>query len=217
MRENLKQAFEKKSWASGNPNAPRSGPGSDMPQTEAIRAALPDLFARYEVKRFLDAPCGDWFWMQHVDLEGVEYLGLDISSEVVEANRTHETNGVSFGVLDVTSDPLPDADMMMCRDCLFHLKHQYKVAFFDNFLASSIPYLLTTSHTNINNMDLQRNGGFRHFNMQAAPFRFPEPLEIIIERDSEFSSPKEALGDMNFRYMGLWSRAQVASTLEVIR
>ena len=155
--------------------------------------------------------------MQHVDLNGVDYFGFDISSEVVEANRVHEKEGVSFGILDITSDPLPDADMMMCRDCLFHIQHQYKIAFFESFVASSIPYLLTTSHANTNNMDLRRNGGFRHFNIQAAPFSFPGPLETIIERDAGFSSPERALGNMDFKYMGVWSQEQVATALEASR
>ncbi|MCX8509667.1 MAG: hypothetical protein ORN49_12460, partial [Rhodobacteraceae bacterium] len=81
MRDNLRSVFEKKSWAGIN-DAPRSGPGSDMAATARLRAALPGVFQRYGVKTFFDAPCGDWFWMQHVDLSALSYIGADISGEL---------------------------------------------------------------------------------------------------------------------------------------
>jgi uridylate kinase len=39
MRDTLRDAFEDKSWAGSGQNAPRSGPGSNMARTAALRAA----------------------------------------------------------------------------------------------------------------------------------------------------------------------------------
>src|SRR5947207_6388514 len=39
----------------------RSGEGSDHIQTAIIRQEIPRVIKKYNVKTFLDAPCGDWY------------------------------------------------------------------------------------------------------------------------------------------------------------
>src|SRR5215469_6626902 len=53
----------------------RSGFGSNLIQTAIIRAELPRLASEFGVRSFLDIPCGDWFWMQHVELGVESYIG----------------------------------------------------------------------------------------------------------------------------------------------
>ncbi|MFD0860071.1 class I SAM-dependent methyltransferase [Roseovarius aquimarinus] len=216
MRDALRDEFETKDW-SGRKVESRSGSGSTLEATEALRAALPDLLKRYKVKRFLDAPCGDWFWMQHTKLGRTHYTGGDISAEVIEAVRAeHGRKNREFVHLDITSDPLPDADMMMCRDCLFHLKWWLRWKFFENFAQSGISFLLTSMHHGTWNKRLRKNGDFAPFNPCAAPFNFPEPLETIAETGEIDLSPEvlETSRGRRQRSMGLWSRAQVIEAVE---
>ena len=216
MRDALRLEFETKDW-SGRKVESRSGAGSTLAATAALRAALPGLLARHNVRRFLDAPCGDWFWMQHVDLGDVHYIGGDIARDVLDAvTAEHAGAGREFRHLDITADPLPQADMMMCRDCLFHLKWWLRWRFFENFVASGIPLLLTSMHPTPVNRRLHKNGGFAPFNPCAAPFNFPEPLEAIHESGEINLDPAflaTARGRRQ-RSIGLWSRAQVADALE---
>ncbi|WP_170377761.1 class I SAM-dependent methyltransferase [Ruegeria atlantica] len=211
MRSGLRDTFETLSW-SGRRNGPRSGHGSTLAATRPLRDALPRIFDEYNVKTFLDAPCGDWTWMQHVDLTGIQYVGGDISLEVLEeVKQQHAAPGREFMHLDITSDTLPKADMMMCRDCLFHLKWWLRWAFFENFVASGIPYLLTTRHYIPQNPRLPRNGGFKRFNPCVAPFNFSEPIETVSETgeinlDPEFMLTREG---QKQRSLGIWSRDQV--------
>ncbi|MEX0305822.1 MAG: hypothetical protein AB3N12_00415 [Ruegeria sp.] len=215
MRDGVRTAFESKSWAGRN--VPRSGPGSTLAATAPLREALPDLFERYAVKTFLDAPCGDWTWMQQVDLNGINYIGGDISLEVVQSvQEQHTAPGREFRHLDITSDPLPQADLMMCRDCLFHLKWWLRWAFFENFAQSDIPFLLTTKHHVSKNAKLGNNAGFKLFNPCAAPFNLPEPIEEICETgtlnsDPEFLQTRE--GRLQ-RSIAIWSKEQVIDALK---
>ena len=144
VRKKLQDVFEKKDW-SNRTNGPRSGHGSTLKATQQLRTALPTLFERYEVERFVDAPCGDWTWMQEIDLSQIDYLGCDIAPSLITENISkHLSDNVKFEILDITSSPLPPSDLFLCRECLFHLKFWLRWAFFENFSNSDGRYLMTT-------------------------------------------------------------------------
>lgn len=210
MRKMLQRVFEEKVWR-GSAQDRRSGPGSTMEATERVRAALPGVLERYKVKTFLDAPCGDWHWMSTVDIGDVTYIGGDISSAIIDANKEEfDRDGVSFQHLDITSDPLPKADLMMCRDCLFHLKHRFRWLFFENFIASDIPYLMMTMHHLDRNRSLTSNGNYAAFSPRAEPFNFPEPLEMIHETmDALPEDMTKEEKPLSYRSIGIWRKEDV--------
>lgn len=41
-----------------------SGPGSELAETEEVRALLPGLVAELGIRTLLDVPCGDFSWMK---------------------------------------------------------------------------------------------------------------------------------------------------------
>src|SRR5207253_2597392 len=100
----------------------KSGPGSNLQQTAIIRREIADLLHELQVRRFLDVPCGDFNWMKEVSLPpGVTYLGGDIVEEVIRKNNERYGNPVvSFTRLDILAGDLPQADLVLCRDCLVH-------------------------------------------------------------------------------------------------
>lgn len=164
----------------------RSGAGSDLVQTEIIRRAIPDIVRRYGIRSFLDAPCGDWFWMQHVDLGVSRYIGADIVESMIEKNRRQFGKpGVEFACLDLSNDELPAVELIFSRDCLVHLSYEDALNILRNFKASGATYLLTTTFTGRDaNLDLGE-GFWRPLNMQLPPFNFPQPLELINEKCTE--------------------------------
>ncbi|MFN3590677.1 MAG: class I SAM-dependent methyltransferase [Thermaurantiacus sp.] len=155
-----------------------SGPGSHLAATESIRRELPELVKALEVQTLLDAPCGDLNWMRHILAPmGIAYIGADLVPRVVETARTRaDWPQARFLVLDIVEDPLPAADLWLCRDCLFHLSNADVFAALENFVRSGIPYLLTTIHTGPEpkNRDI-RSGGFRWFDLFQPPFNVPGP------------------------------------------
>ena len=160
----------------------RSGQGSSLDSTARLRTELPALFRRHHVQRILDAPCGDFHWMRHVDLTGVEYVGADIVRELVVRNeREFGSASRQFMEADLTRGPLPHADLVLCRDCFVHLSYAHIRAAIAVIRASGARYLLTTTFTEQpENRDVQ-DGDWRPLNLQAPPFSFPEPLEFLVE------------------------------------
>ena len=177
----------------------RSGAGSDLVQTEVIRKAIPLILKKYNVESMLDAPCGDWFWMQHVDFGIKSYIGVDIVRPLTEKNQAiFGREGIEFSCVDLSKDALPCADLIFSRDCLVHLSYNDTLKILHNFKASGAKYLLTTTFTDrASNSDLG-NGFWRPLNMQLAPFNFPSPLELVNEGCTE--------GNNLFRdkALGLW-------------
>lgn len=177
-----------------------SGQGSNLAQTEALRAELPGLLARAGVRTMLDAPCGDFHWMKEVELPVERYLGADIVEELVERNRRlYGGEKRAFVKLDVTRDAVPRVDLILCRDCLVHLSFADIRAALRNFKASGSRYLLTTTFTaRAENHDEIRIGEWRPLNLQMPPFSFPEPIELLDEQ-----CPHEG-GNWRDKSLGLW-------------
>lgn len=211
MREELQKVFEHRDWSRGMQGVSKSGFNASLGATKRLRAALPKLFAAYGVKRFADAPCGDFFWMQHVDLSGIEYWGWEISKTLNDFNQQFATDTKHFALGDITSDPLPDVDMLMVRDCLVHLTFDMRWAFFENFVASKIEWLLITSWVRPDNRWVYHNGGEKSFNMQAAPFSFGAPRAFILETADTLPEGEESNPESTHRGMGLWHRDQIAA------
>ena len=160
----------------------RSGRGSTLARTNAIRDALPALLRELRAASLLDAACGDFNWMSRIDLGGVKYVGVDVVPALIAANRSrHGREGREFVVADITRDPLPEADVVLCRDCLIHLSLESIQAAVSNFKRSGSRILLATTHEAVpKNIDIQ-NGSWRSVNLRLPPFDFPPPLRLIVE------------------------------------
>lgn len=163
-----------------------SGLGSDLKQTVVIASEIPKLIKEIGAKSLLDAPCGDFSWMRNVDLGLDKYTGVDIVSEQIERNERKYTNKIrKFICLDITTDELPRADLILCRDLFVHFSFRDILAALANFQRTKSEYLLTTSFTQTTkNIDII-TGGWRPINLQLPPFNFPRPLRLINEHCTE--------------------------------
>lgn len=164
----------------------RSGTGSSLESTARLRESLPPVLRGLNARRLLDVPCGDFNWMSHVDLSGIDYIGGDIVEAVIEANcERYESPARQFRRLDLTSGPLPVADVILCRDCLVHFSFDNIIAAFRTMKASGARYLLTTTFLERQvNKDIV-DGDWRPLNLTQSPFRLPTPLGVIIEECTE--------------------------------
>jgi hypothetical protein len=164
----------------------RSGVGSTLDSTRVLRTELPKALRRLDARVLLDVPCGDFAWMEHVDLSGIQYIGGDIVPSIVEKNRRlHAGESRRFVELDLTRDTLPDADVLLCRDCLVHLSYANIRAVLANVARSSVRFVLMTSFPGRGgNRDVQ-DGDWRTLDFQAPPFSFPEPRLTIVEECEE--------------------------------
>jgi len=99
----------------------------------------------------------------------------------------------------VTRDPLPRADLILCRDCLVHLKTGQVQAALRNFRRSGATYLLATTFTGDHPNVEAPLGGWRPLNLEQAPFDLGPPLRLISE--------KESVEDARYldKSLGLWT------------
>jgi hypothetical protein len=171
--------YRRNGWANAES---ASGRGSTLAYTEVVRRELPRLLEELGARSLLDAPCGDFNWMRHVALGDVAYVGADVVAEVVERNR-REYGGArrSFLALDLTRDPLPRADVILCRDCLIHLSYADALSALDNFRRSGARHLLATTHTSVRENADAETGGWRPLNLQLPPFGLPAPERLVVE------------------------------------
>eukprot|EP00977_Amphora_coffeiformis_P028227 scaffold34915_cov180-Amphora_coffeaeformis.AAC.17 len=141
-----------------------SGPGSSLVATATVRETLEtQVFSELGIRTMLDCPCGDWFWMQTVDLSSVKYFGGDITNVTVERNNqcfatssvlsenndntNIKRNYVRFHHFDWTCQVPPPVDLLLVRDVLFHLSEETVMNVLYNINQSGAKYLATTTFT----------------------------------------------------------------------
>ncbi len=193
--------YQSNKW---NDAASRSGPGSNLDASAAVRRELPRILRSLDAASMLDAPCGDFYWLSTVDLGEIAYTGVDVVKALIEHNRrTYGGPNRTFIQTDIVEGPLPQADFVLCRDCLVHLPFREGLRVVDNVRRSGSRYLATTTFT-----DHRRNrdiytGGWRRLNLCKPPFSFPSPLALINE-EYPFENGKYA-----DKSLGIWRLSDI--------
>lgn len=166
-----------------------SGPGSTVKVTEILRPRLEWLLRLLNIKSILDVPCGDMNYMQHIDLSGIHYLGADIVEELVNKNNEacKDRPNMRFQVLNVLEDPLPEAELIICRDLLVHFPNDAALQFLHKVKNSRSRYILMT-HFMGDYAEKERNkeikfGFWRPVSLTQAPFNWPHPFLSIPEKE----------------------------------
>ncbi|MEH1798164.1 MAG: class I SAM-dependent methyltransferase [Nostoc sp.] len=144
--DTFRQIFQTNHWRGANSI---SGEGASRRQTQQIEAQLLALLKTLQVEILLDLPCGDLSWMQFIDLPISNYIGADIVPELITENqKRYGSKKCQFLTLNLINDPLPRANILLCRDCFVHLSIADIFLALDNIKSSHIDYLLTTTFLN---------------------------------------------------------------------
>ena len=147
-----------------------SGPGSSAQYTGEYRSFLHRLLQSKQIKRLLDVGCGLWEYMQHVNLTGVEYLGIDPVPFVIKRNKILRLPpNIQFqcGTIDDVPD-LASFDMAIVKDVLQHLPNQLIIEMLEKLKV--IPTLVVTNDL-LNGPNVNcALGGFRKINLEGPPF-----------------------------------------------
>lgn len=107
--------YENNTWGPG------SGVGSMPEYAQPYALMLQRFLDEHEIKSVVDLGCGDWQFSRLIDWSGVDYLGLDVVESVIGENkREFATDTIGFEVVTV-GQPLPPADLLLCKDMLQHL------------------------------------------------------------------------------------------------
>lgn len=195
-----------------------SGTSSSFTASVSLRGLIGDLFKNesMNIKSFFDAACGDWVFMQHLDLTNIGYVGGDISDVTIAENaRCFGKDNINFVHYDLTCHTPPSVDLMLMRDVLFHFKDHIALKILNNVMSSKAKYLLTTTFLTPNKDHVwERNRaygetdhlrgvnstiGFREVNLMDRPFCLPPPILKVSDSENIYTS----LGQPS-RYVGLW-------------
>ncbi len=151
-------------WAVG------SGGGSTPENTGPYHAWLAGFIRENGIRSVVDAGCGDWQSTQFMDWSGIDYLGLDVSSVVLENTRRFASDNFRFAEMDVRRG-LPAADLLIMKDVLQHWPNADIIAFLPNL--RRYPHCLLTNDYAVNgsppNTDIPA-GSWRGIDLSLAPF-----------------------------------------------
>jgi len=180
MEATFARIYQRNAW--GNSESV-SGPGSTMARGADFIDELIGLLKSLDTHVLLDAGCGDFHWARPVADAVDHYIGLDVVPDlIVRHQRANTKPGCRFVCGDLTHDALPQADVILCRDCLVHFSFHDIVQALRNFQRSGSRYLLTTTFIERSANDNISTGAWQPLNLQAVPFGFPPPLAVVDEK-----------------------------------
>ena len=111
-----------------------------------------------------------------------------------------------YQLADITSDPLPQCDAILCRDCLVHLSFANIARAVANFQASGATWLIATTFPDWQaNCDCE-DGDWRALNFERAPFDWGPPVELLNENCDE------AGGGWCDKSLGAWRLSDIKPT-----
>jgi SAM-dependent methyltransferase len=124
VRETFQKIYGTKAW--GDDVGPFcSGAGSHGLIAGQYCALVVKFILDYQVQCVVDLGCGDFaVGKRIVGATNVRYHGIDVVPELIEYHkRTVNNPRVTFQCADITSEPLPSADLCLVRQVLQHLSN----------------------------------------------------------------------------------------------
>ncbi|HEU5294658.1 MAG TPA: class I SAM-dependent methyltransferase [Burkholderiaceae bacterium] len=197
LRERFERIHAINLWGAASSS---SGLGSEQTAVSALSAGLPTLLRELSVSSLLDAPCGDAQWINRLGLE-LDYTGVDIVPEIVRSLQQRAAAREIAGrylQADITTDPLPRADAVLCRDCLVHLSFAHIERAVRNLRRSGATWLITTTFSALRSNHDCEDGDWRPLNLCRPPFGWPAPAALLDERCDE------AGGGYRDKSLGVW-------------
>jgi SAM-dependent methyltransferase len=102
-----------------------SGTGSRCEIAELYSTFVIDFIRDHQVLTVIDFGCGDFtVGRRIVETTGIHYSGVDVVPELIERHKIKvQDSRVSFLCADITTDPLPAADLCLIRQVFQHLSN----------------------------------------------------------------------------------------------
>lgn len=186
--------YHQRFWATDHSS---SGPNSTLEHTVLLRSRLKSLIQKLRPRSILDLGCGDanLFWEMDLEKMGpsraypIEYTGFDCVPDLIlqTQKKYQDRPHMHFDCKDILTEPLPPADLILCRDVTHYLPNDLITQLLENIRRSQTKtgqtYLLITHnlYSSLSANDVTVLGIFRPVNLTYPPFSWPMPLEILEE------------------------------------
>jgi len=149
-----------------------SGPGSSIECSIDYVKFLNNYIKENKTTSILDLGCGDFNLMKHIELERIEYLGVDIVEFIIKNNIKHyKKNNINFEHNDIlVYKPQKKFDLIIIKDVLQHLCNNNISKLFNNINYAN--HILITNDIILENEDCI-DGDYRGIDLQKYPFNMP--------------------------------------------
>jgi SAM-dependent methyltransferase len=180
MEQTFESIYESNAW--GSAESP-SGPGSTKDRGADFIVDLLAVLDDLRCRTLLDVPCGDFNWIRPVAERMDRYVGADIVQALVTRNqKLFGSARIRFIQLDLATDRLPVADVILSRDCLVHLSTRDIARCLENVRRSGATYFVTTTFVGPRDNEDIVTGSWRPLNLEQPPFSLSAPVCAIDER-----------------------------------
>lgn len=158
-----------KGWAGGLKDGTPCGGGSTRASARNVVQELPKLCEKYSITSIADAGAGDLHWIRDIEWN-VYYRAYDLVPRDEEVDRW-----------DITKDPLPLCDAILCRHVLIHFDPPRIERTLELFRQSA-KYLFASQYDNHRGFD-----SGRQYNPTDLRKWLGEPLERIKDAGSDLA------------------------------
>ena len=186
--ESFSEIYEKHSWDGET----RSGNGSDLANTQFLREDYQRFLKDEGIKSILDIGCGEFNWQQHLDFTGIDVIGIDIVSEVVETltNKFPQFSFIHHDMVESAPD-IQYSEVVFSRDVIQHLDIEDIRKFIRNSVKINEGFLILNHYPELtkNNEPLVKDQWrYRPINLFAEPFNFPRPYKTFRDSGNKVTS-----------------------------
>jgi SAM-dependent methyltransferase len=136
--------YAEDTWGPATDEPYYSGSGSSADNAAPLIDFVNRYIREHAIRSVVDVGCGDFRMGRRIDLNGAQYVGVDIVSSLIDRNNSEfGSENVRFTRLDLGLDPLPAADFCLVKQVLQH--------FSDAEILTTLPRLEIYEHVIIVN------------------------------------------------------------------
>ncbi len=185
-----KSNYWNKSKKFNSKNQSFSGPGSipNSVQTNNLTFELGEFFKKNNIKKILDAPCGDCAWIKEIFTTKIEYTGIDIVEDLISENsiKFKSYKNTKFYCKDLTlNNEFDNFDFVLLRDFFIHLPLETIKKILINLRQSNCKYFAFNNYEGVELNKQISTGEHRKINILNKPFFFDKPDFKILEIKNE--------------------------------
>jgi SAM-dependent methyltransferase len=144
-KEIFDNIYQKQFWGKD------SGCGSDPKNAKEWISLINNFIKEKEIKSVLDLGCGDWRIGKELNLDNVNYTGVDVSSVIINKIKHNEKDNIKFVNHDIESFDIPKVDLVLLKDVLQHLALDSTKKILDK-VSNNAKYVLISNDFNKNNI-----------------------------------------------------------------
>ena len=164
--------YKQSTWGKNEFGEGSSGPGSRLDTTEQYRSFIQHFLATFQIRSVVDAGCGDWEFSKAIDWSGIAHRLRCCPVGGRKNQRQFGCPHIRFLHQDIIAEPLPSADLLICKDVLQHLPNADVLTFMKQL--PNFKYCLITNDVNPKtllapNLDIRR-GDYRLLDLTLPPF-----------------------------------------------